>query len=43
MIKDILDGKLGINISFVLPKNIFQKITRKQSYENKGKGKVFNP
>ncbi|RIB01901.1 hypothetical protein C2G38_2126519 [Gigaspora rosea] len=40
MIKGILDESCKINFYFVLPKDVFAKFTKKQTYENKGGGKV---
>ncbi|RIB26927.1 hypothetical protein C2G38_2063535 [Gigaspora rosea] len=42
MIKGILDESHKINFYFVLPKDVFAKFTKKQPYENKGGGKVFD-
>jgi hypothetical protein len=36
-IKDIIDEKFGVNIYFVLPREIFKTFKRKQSYEIRGK------
>lgn len=41
-IKEILDENSDINIYFVLPKDIFENFKTKQSYVNKGKGKIFD-
>ncbi|KAF0429612.1 crinkler family protein [Gigaspora margarita] len=43
MIKEILDESSKINFYFVMPKDVFAKFTKKQPYENKGKGKAFDP
>ncbi|CAI2175444.1 2944_t:CDS:2 [Funneliformis geosporum] len=41
-IKGILDEDFDVRIYFVLPSEIFRTFKRKQSYENKGEGKVFD-